>query len=285
MTLTPSSLRALLDRHGVRASRALGQNFLADPNTARRIVRLAEVDVDDLVFEIGPGAGSLTLALLDAGARVTALELDRTLPLVLADAILVSGLDPARVRVVSGDALTVDFGDLLGNERWTLVSNLPYNVATPIVMRVLEQAPNVDRMTVMVQREVGERWAAGPGTKDYGAVSVRLALRASAAVVGTVAPTVFVPAPRVDSALVRIERHRAPPVDVGSVVLFDRVVNAGFGQRRKMLRSSLTSALGATTEGILASAGVDPAARAETLGLAEWAGISRAAFGCTEAGA
>jgi 16S rRNA (adenine1518-N6/adenine1519-N6)-dimethyltransferase len=158
-----------------------------------------------------------------------------------------------------------------------VISNLPYNVATPIVMRLLEAAPTVTSILVMVQREVGERFAAGPGSKTYGAVSVKVSYFASAKVVGIVPPTVFVPAPKVESALVRIERHPAPPVDVPSPDHLFALVRAGFGQRRKMLRGALRVALGERLEEVLATAGVDGRVRAEELSLADWAAIAQAA--------
>lgn len=273
MALTPATIPALLERHGLAPSRALGQNFLADPNTARKIVRLARVEPGDAVLEIGPGIGSLTTALLDAGARVTAIELDRHVVPALLETV---GADT--IRLVEGDALVVDLPGLLATApRWHMVSNLPYNVATPIVMRVLETAPTVESLLVMVQREVGERLAAEPGTKTYGAPSVKVAYYASAGVVGMVPPTVFVPAPRVESALVRMVRHERPPVDVPSPAQLFALVRAGFGQRRKMLRGALRAELGDRVEQVLDAAGIDPRARAETLALADWAALARAA--------
>ena len=213
MALTPATIPALLERHGLRPSRALGQNFLADPNTARRIVRLAGIEPGARVLEIGPGIGSLTVALIEAGAAVTALELDRHVIPALEETV-----GAGTVRVVNDDALKVDLAGVMpvADAPWTVVSNLPYNVATPIVMRLLDDAPHVTSMLVMVQREVGERMAAGPGTKVYGAVSVKIAYYARAEVVGFVRPSVFIPAPKVESALVRIVRHPAPPVVVPS---------------------------------------------------------------------
>src|SRR5262249_24815088 len=155
--------------------------------------------------------------------------------------------------------------------------NLPYNVATPIAVRVLEEAPAVEALLVMVQREVGERWAAPPGGRGYGAVTVKFAFYGRAQVVGAVARTVFSPPPNVDSALVRIDRHQAPPVTVPSPEAMFGLVRAGFAQRRKMLRRALQPALGHRTAGVLAAAGVDPQARAETLDLDAWAAIARAA--------
>jgi 16S rRNA (adenine1518-N6/adenine1519-N6)-dimethyltransferase len=273
LALTPATIPALLERHGLAPSRALGQNFLADPNTARRIVRLAGVESGDRVLEIGPGIGSLTVALLEADARVTAIELDRHVVPALLDTV-----GEHAITLVTGDAMTVDLDALLvpADAPWRAVSNLPYNVATPIVMRLLEEAPTVRSLLVMVQREVGERLAAGPGTKAYGAASVKVAYFARARVVGIVPPTVFIPPPRVDSALVHLERHVAPPVDVPSADRLFALVRAGFGQRRKMLRSALRAELGDATGHLLAAAAIDPQARAETLTLADWARLARA---------
>jgi len=275
LPLTPATIPALLERHGLSPSRALGQNFLADPNTARRIVRLAGVEAGDRVLEIGPGIGSLTVALLEAGARVTAIELDRHVVPALLDTV-----GPDAITLLTGDAMTIDLDAVLTADGdtggpWTAVSNLPYNVATPIVMRLLEDAPRIGSMLVMVQREVGERLAAGPGTKAYGAVSVKVAYFASARVVGIVPPSVFVPAPRVESALVHLVRHPQPPVDVPSAARLFALVRAGFGQRRKMLRGALRTDLGDRTEADLVAAGIDPRARAETLTLDDWARLAR----------
>ena len=272
-SLTPGAVRDLLAAHDCQPSRALGQNFLADPNLARKIVRLADVHEGDRVLEIGPGIGSLTVALAEAGAQVVALELDRHLLPVLADVL---DDDPA-VTVHQGDALDVDLQALMGGDDWSCVSNLPYNLATPMIMRLLEEFPAMSRCLVMVQREVGERLVAGPGTKAYGAVSVKVAYYANARIAGTVAATVFVPAPKVGSALVRFDRLAAPPVDVPSTDALFRLVRAGFAQRRKTLRRSLSAALGDRTEAVLAAAGIDGQTRAEALVLDDWARLCREA--------
>jgi 16S rRNA (adenine1518-N6/adenine1519-N6)-dimethyltransferase len=272
--LTPASIADLLDRHGLRPSRALGQHYLADPNTARRIVRLAGVQPGDSVLEVGPGVGSLTLALAEAGARVTALELDRHVIPALEEVVV----DAPEVRVVQGDALDVDLAELLDSgPHWSVVANLPYNVATPIVVRLLESEPRVSSLLVMVQREVGERLAASPRTKAYGAVSVKVAYFAAAHVQGVVSPNVFYPPPKVDSALVRLERHAAPPVSVPSTDDLFALVRAGFSQRRKMLRRALQPVLQDATTATLERAGVSPTARAEQLDLDAWAAVARAA--------
>jgi 16S rRNA (adenine1518-N6/adenine1519-N6)-dimethyltransferase len=227
------------------------------------------------VLEIGPGAGSLTVELVASGARVTALELDRHLVPVLDDVLERRGIAD-RVRVECGDALTTDLAALLAGEPHAMVSNLPYNVAVPIVMRVLESVPLVPRLVVMVQREVADRLVAAPGGKEYGAVSVRVAYHAAARRVGVVPASVFLPPPRVDSALVEIVRHLVPPVVVASPDLLFALVRAGFAQRRKMLRRALRTELGDSTEPALAAAGIAPTARAESLDLETWAALARA---------
>lgn len=268
MTLTRTQVTGLLERHGLSPSRALGQNFVADPNTVRRIVRLAGVEAGDPVVEIGPGVGSLTTALVDAGALVTAVELDRHLLPVLEETVV-----PLGVRVVHGDALHLDWEPVLaGHDRWSLVANLPYNVATTIVLELLDRVPAITSMLVMVQREVGERLAAGPGDKAYGIPSVKVALWATAEIAGRVPATVFVPQPRVESALVRIRRLPGPAVDVDHEALM-ALVRRAFGQRRKMLRRSLAGVV--TTEQFDA-AGIDPATRPEQLGVAQWGSLTAA---------
>lgn len=275
--LSPTDVRGLLAAHDLKPSRALGQNFLADPNTARRIVRLAGVGPGDRVLEIGPGIGSLTVALAEAvqpGGEVVALEVDRHLLPVLGEVVG----DVAHVRVVRGDALTIDYGPLLGPAGpWTMVSNLPYNIATPLMARLLEEVPALSVLSVMVQKEVAERLVAPPGTPACGAISVKVAYHATAGVVGLVPPTVFIPRPRVDSAIARFERRPAPPVQVPSADGLFALARAGFGQRRKTLRQALRPLLGTEVEAVLADAGVAPMARAETLTLDEWAALARAA--------
>ena len=308
--LTPATVHALLTEHGIRPKRSLGQNFLVDPNTARRIAAAAGVEAGDRVLEIGPGLGSLTLALLERGADVFALEFDARLALALRSVLESAGVavegeqddnpwtgatrvgddesgEPqtprgqARVRV--GDACSVSWAELLdagssGNETaWSCVSNLPYNVAVPVVMGLLDDAPAVERLLVLVQREVGERLAARPGDEHYGAVSVKVAYYAEARVVGTVPPTVFLPRPKVDSALVRMERRTQPSVSVPSAPELFTLVRAGFAQRRKTLRRSLQPLLGERTGDVLSAAGVAPSSRAEVLGLDEWAALARSA--------
>jgi 16S rRNA (adenine1518-N6/adenine1519-N6)-dimethyltransferase len=259
--LTRAQVTDLLARAGRSPSRALGQNFVVDPNTVRRIARLAGVGPGDRVIEVGAGLGSLTLALAETGASVTAVEIDRHLVPLLREAV-----EPVGVAVVEADATTLDWAALLGDGPWVLVANLPYNVATPLVADLLDGVPAITRMLVMVQREVGERLAASAGDEAYGAVSVKVAYWAQAKVVGQVPATVFLPKPNVESALVAIERRPQPAVEADRERLF-MLVRTAFGQRRKMLRRSLA---GVVTEEGFACAGVRPDARPEELGVEAW---------------
>jgi 16S rRNA (adenine1518-N6/adenine1519-N6)-dimethyltransferase len=273
VTLTRGEVLDLLERHHLRPSRALGQNFVTDPNTVRRIARLADVGPGDHVVEVGAGLGSLTLALAETGAAVTAIEADRYLVPVLRSVV-----DGRGVEVVEADALQMDWGALLGEEHWVLVANLPYNIATPLILDLLEGAPGIDRMLVMVQREVAERLAAPAGAPGRGGVSVKTEYWASSALVGRVPATVFVPKPKVESALVRLDRRPKPAVDVDRARLF-RLVETGFGQRRKMLRRSLAGVVDAEC---FAEADVAPEARPEELSLEQWARLARCASSTPE---
>ena len=266
--LTRRDVVALLEAHGLAPSRALGQNFVVDPNTIRKVVELAAVAPGDPVVEIGAGLGSLTTALAEAGAEVTAVELDKHLVPVLREVVA-----DTSVRIVEADARTVDWDDLLaGHERWSLVANLPYTIATPLVADLLDDVPSIERMLVMVQREAAERLAAGPGTKVYGIPSVKVAYWARAEVVARVSPNVFLPRPNVESALVRIVRRPEPATAADPDRLF-ALVRAGFGQRRKMLRRSLS---GLVAPDDFERAGVAPESRAEDLDVVAWGRLAGA---------
>ena len=266
MTHSRPRITELLGGNDLAPRRDLGQNFVADPNTVRRIATLARVGPGDRVVEIGAGLGSLTLALADTGADVTAVEVDRGIVPVLRQVVA----DRANVDVVEGDAMHLQWSDVLARrdhsdvDDWVLVANLPYNVATPLVCDVLDFVPQVQRILVMVQREVAERFAAAPRTSAYGAVSVKIAYWGSARVVGAVPASVFVPRPNVESSLVEIVRHEPPTTDPD--VLFPLVKQA-FGQRRKMLRKSLAGVVAADA---FESADVAPTARPEELDVAAW---------------
>ncbi len=265
MTHTRKEVLALLDTYGLKPSRALGQNFVVDPNTVRRIARLAEVGPGDLVLEIGAGLGSLTLALLETGARVEALELDTYLIEPLRTVV-----EPLGARVHHVNALDANYEQILEGRHAVVVANLPYNIATPLVLHLLETVPLISRMLVMVQKEVGERLAAHARDEAYGAVSLRVQYFADARVLGKVGPNVFVPKPNVDSALVdirRLDRVRVDPSIVNETDLFE-VIRTSFGQRRKMLRRSLA---GWASEGVFERAGIAETRRPEELTLEEFA--------------
>lgn len=268
MTHSRTRIHDLLGEAGLAPRRDLGQNFVADPNTVRRIAALAKVGPGDHVVEIGAGLGSLTLALAELGAEVTAVEVDRGVVPVLREVVA----EHPSVTVVEADATTVDWTALLaGSPSWTLVANLPYNVATPLVCDLLDDVPEIRSMLVMVQREVAERFAAPPGSKQYGAVSVKVAYWASASVAGLVPASVFVPRPNVESALVRIDRREPPRAD--RALLFS-LVRTAFNQRRKMLRRSLS---GVVPPEVFEAAGVSPEERPEQLGLDAWVRLADAA--------
>ncbi|HEX2029786.1 MAG TPA: 16S rRNA (adenine(1518)-N(6)/adenine(1519)-N(6))-dimethyltransferase RsmA [Actinomycetota bacterium] len=260
-------------RHGIRPRKSLGQHFLADANLARAIAREAGAAPGTRFLEVGAGLGSLTVALAEAGAEVLAVEVDPRLTAALTE--LVDDLDA--VEVLRADATSLDWGSVLDTAPRRMASNLPYNVAVPVLLDLLDRAPTVDPLVVMVQREVGERLAAAPSTPAYGAVTLRVAYRARARVVRRVPPSVFWPEPQVESVLVRVERH-PPPVDAPEEALF-RLIGEGFGQRRKTLAGALVR-LGlerGRAREIVAQAGLDAAVRAEALGLEELAAVLAAA--------
>jgi 16S rRNA (adenine1518-N6/adenine1519-N6)-dimethyltransferase len=269
VTLSRADASRQLEGAGLRAKRALGQNFVVDANTVRKIARLANVDNHRHVLEIGAGLGSLTLALAETGALVTAVEVDdQLLPL------LRENVDPIdNITVVHADAMKLNWSTLLeGGEDWALVANLPYNVATPLVADVLDFVPQVQRMLVMVQKEVGERFCASPSTEAYGALSVKVAFHATARIAGIVPPTVFLPRPNVDSALVEIVRHKEPiDAQINQKELFS-LVRMGFAKRRKMLRGSLA---GRVSPEQFEEAEIAPTARAEELSVHDWMRLAR----------
>jgi 16S rRNA (adenine1518-N6/adenine1519-N6)-dimethyltransferase len=274
LTHSRPAIRGLLDDHGLAPRRDLGQNFVADPNTVRRIADLARVGPGDHVVEIGAGLGSLTLALAETGASITAVEVDRGVVPVLATVVEESGV--GNVTVVEADAMTADWESLIDptvEGGWTLVANLPYNVGTPLVCDVLDDVPHVTRILVMVQREVAERFAATPGSHAYGAISVKASYWGRARIVGHVPASVFFPKPNVESALVEITRREPPDADPRALFA---LVRTAFGQRRKMLRKSLT---GIVTSEQFDAAEVEPTARPEALGVDAWVRLTNTLAG------
>ncbi|WP_158842468.1 16S rRNA (adenine(1518)-N(6)/adenine(1519)-N(6))-dimethyltransferase RsmA [Saccharothrix deserti] len=275
--LGPADVRRLAAELDIRPTKKLGQNFVHDPNTVRRIVTAAALRPDDVVLEVGPGLGSLTLALLPSCRALVAVEIDE----VLADRLPLTVTERApdladRLSVVHADAMRVTAAQM-PVEPTALVANLPYNVAVPVVLHLLAELPSLRTGLVMVQSEVADRMAAGPGSKVYGVPSVKLAWYADARRAGPVPRSVFWPVPNVDSALVAFERH--PPLSTVDHKRLFSLVDAAFAQRRKMLRGALSGWAGSAAEAerLLVAAGVDPAVRGEQLGVSDFVRIAEVA--------
>lgn len=272
--LGPAQVRELAGRIGLRPTKTWGQNFVVDSGTVRKIVRTAGVRPGERVVEVGPGLGSLTLGLLDAGAQVVAVEIDPVLAEHLPTTVAARVPGAAeRLTVVGADALSLT--ELPGAPPTALVANLPYNVAVPVLLAFLARFDSLDRALVMVQSEVADRLVAPPGSRTYGIPSAKVAWYASARPAGTIGRAVFWPVPRVDSALVAIER-REPPATTASREQVFAVVDAAFAQRRKMLRSALAGLAGSSSsaQAALEAAGVDPTERGERLDIAAFARIA-----------
>lgn len=255
--LTPTDVRRLLQEHGLAPRRSAGQNFVTDPNTVRKIVRDAGVGPQDTIVEIGPGLGSLTIGLAEVARQVVAVEVDAGLVRALARTVG----DRSNVTIVHADALETDLGELVPDRRARLVANLPYNVATPLVMQVLA-GDRIDELFVMVQREVGQRWGARPGSEAYGAVSVKIALAADVELIAEVPRRVFHPVPKVASVTVRLTRAGSLTREERAVI--GEIVDAAFASRRKTMRNNLRR-IHPDIESRLQAVGIDPGARAEQL--------------------
>lgn len=274
--LGPAQVRALAAGLGLRPAKQRGQNFVVDPNTVRRIVRTAGLEPFEAVLEVGPGLGSLTLGLLDVAASVVAVEIDAVLAARLPLTVLERAPSLAeRLAVVVADAMVVDRADLPGPDPTALVANLPYNVAVPVLLHLLEVLPSLRRVLVMVQAEVADRLAADPGSKVYGVPSVKARWYGEVRRAGSVGRTVFWPAPNVDSGLVALLRRDPPTTSASRAEVF-AVVDAAFAQRRKTLRAALAGWAGspAAAEAVLRAAGVDPGARGEQLDVAAFARLA-----------
>jgi 16S rRNA (adenine1518-N6/adenine1519-N6)-dimethyltransferase len=260
-------LRELFEIHGIRPHKELGQNFVVDPNTIRKVVDIAGDLSERTVLEIGAGAGSLTLGLARAARRVIAVEFDARIVPALRESV--DGID--HVEVVQADAMKLDYAAVEATE---VVANLPYNIAVPLVITVLENAPQISSLTVMAQREVGERLAATPGRKAYGQVSVLVGYWTKTVVAARISRNAFYPVPAVDSVLVRLDRREPPEVEYARL---NKVVKTAFAQRRKTLRNTL-GPLGSSVseiEDAIRTAGIEPGARPETVSLNGWVAITR----------
>ena len=274
--LGATDIRALAEELGVRPTKTLGQNFVIDGNTIRRIVAAADIRPDETVLEVGPGLGSLTLGLLDAAATVVAVEIDPVLAGKLPATVAQRRPEAAaNLHVVLGDGMRITE---LPAEPTALVANLPYNVAVPVVLHLLEHFPSLQHGLVMVQDEVADRMAAKPGSKTYGVPSVKAAWYATMRKAGVIGMNVFWPAPKIASGLVGFTRHEPPETRASREEVF-AVIDAAFAQRRKTLRAALAGWAGspAEAEKALRAAGVDPTARGEVLDIAAFARIAEAA--------
>ncbi|NLU36377.1 MAG: 16S rRNA (adenine(1518)-N(6)/adenine(1519)-N(6))-dimethyltransferase RsmA [Clostridiales bacterium] len=279
-TLTsPKYLKSLLSRHGFSFSKSLGQNFLIDENILNKIVQGAQLASDDYVLEIGPGVGTLTAALARHAAKVVAVEIDRSLKPILDETL--EGFN--NVEVVYGDILKLDLEELtkdrLEGRPFKIVANLPYYITTPIIMRFLENDCSYTSITVMIQQEVAARMAAGPGSKEYGALSVAVQFYTRPRLICKVPASVFLPPPKVGSIVIALDRRNKPAVDVEDTACFFKIVRAVFAQRRKTLLNNLVSAgiTGLDKAALsqkLSRLGIDPERRGETLSLEELALIS-----------
>lgn len=270
--LGAAEIREIAARIGVNPTKKLGQNFVVDANTCRRIVKVADVRSEDVALEIGPGLGSLTLALLEIARSVVAVEIDPRLAAELPLTVEAHGFAPEKLIVRNEDALTTQSLPL---DPTILVANLPYNISVPVLLHFLEKFPTIRSGVVMVQSEVADRLVAKPGSKNYGSPSVKSTWWADLSGAGNVARQVFWPIPNVDSSLVRFVRH-APAGDEEQRGLTFSVIDAAFAQRRKMLRGALSQLFDGQAEAAIAKAGIDPTARGETLLLGDFIRIARA---------
>jgi 16S rRNA (adenine1518-N6/adenine1519-N6)-dimethyltransferase len=276
--LGAADIRRIAAEAGISPTKKLGQNFVIDPGTVRKIVRESGIGSDDLVLEVGPGLGSLTLGILEVGAHLTAVEIDPPLAARLPSTVSEYNRDGAnRLNIVNQDALLLQDTNLpaeYGTTDFTLVANLPYNVATPILLTLLERFPHLTRFLVMVQKEVADRLVASPGTKIYGTPSAKLAWYGTAKRAGTIGRNVFWPAPNVDSALVLFTRDKAEARDMNSRASVFDLIDAAFQQRRKTLHAALRQRVG---DQAYALSGIDPTRRGETLGIDEFMRLNAAA--------
>lgn len=284
----PSTIADIKKRYDFRLSRSLGQNFITDPGLIQRIVEGSGAGSEDLIIEIGPGIGVLTAEAAETAAKVVAVEIDRKLIPVLSETLAGYG----NVEIVNQDILKTDLNKIIEAQRDAgsftggvkIMGNLPYYITTPIIMHILENHTAADSITIMMQKEVADRIKAGPGNKIYGAISVAVQYYCTVEQIAAVPREVFVPKPKVDSAVLRLSLRREKPVELADEKIFFACIKAGFGQRRKTLRNSLTGVRGLEKEDIdtiLSRTGIDPVRRAETLNIDEFAAIANeAAYFC-----
>jgi 16S rRNA (adenine1518-N6/adenine1519-N6)-dimethyltransferase len=270
--LGAAEVREIAERIGVRPTKKLGQNFVVDANTCRKIVKSADVGPDDVALEIGPGLGSLTLAMLETAKSVIAIEIDDRLALELPITADRHGFDSSKLTIITADAMQIS--ELPANPT-VLVANLPYNVSVPVLLRFLELFPTLRSGVVMVQSEVADRLVAKPDSKTYGSPSVKAAWWADLTSAGTVSRSIFWPVPNVDSSLVRFVRHESAGDEVLRKATF-KIIDAAFAQRRKMMRAALSDICGGSAQAsaIIEQSGIDPTIRGEALELADFIKIA-----------
>ena len=269
--LGAAEVRALADQLNLKPTKKLGQNFVVDANTCRKIVKLATVEKSDIALEIGPGLGSLTLALLEEASQVIAIEIDSRLANQLPITAAERGFDQDKLKVINADAISIRE---LSFKPTVLVANLPYNVSVPVLLNILEHFPTITRGVVMVQSEVADRLAAVANNKDYGSPTVKANWWAHLKIAGNVSRSVFWPIPNVDSSLVRFDRHLPAGSEAERVATFT-VVDHAFAKRRKMLRSALSQLFKSNAESALIQAGIDPTSRGEVLTVEQFLKIGK----------
>ena len=270
--LGAAEIREIAERIGVRPTKKLGQNFVVDANTCRKIVKSADVGPEDVALEIGPGLGSLTLAMLESAKEVIAIEIDDRLAAELPVTAKRHGFDSDKLRIINQDAMGIS---TLPLEPTVLVANLPYNVSVPVLLRFLELFPTLRSGVVMVQSEVADRLVAKPNSKTYGSPSVKVTWWADLSSAGTVSRSIFWPVPNVDSSLVRFVRHESAGDEALRKVVF-KIIDAAFAQRRKMMRAALSDMCGssAAASAIIEASGIDPTIRGEALELSDFIKIA-----------
>ena len=285
---SPSTIADIRERYNFQLSRSLGQNFITDRSIIERIVEGAGVGENDLVIEIGPGIGVLTAEAAEAAARVIAVEIDSKLIPILSETLA----EYDNIKVINQDILKTDVNKIIEEEKaagnftgaFRIIGNLPYYITTPIIMGLLESGVKADSITVMMQKEVADRIKASPGSKTYGAISAAVQYYCIVEQIASVPKEVFVPRPKVDSAVLNLHIRKEKPVELTDEKMFFACIRSGFGQRRKTLLNSLTGTAGLSKEdirNILSTAGIDPVRRAETLNMEEFAAIANEAAACS----
>lgn len=286
----PSTINEIKEKHGFKLSKSLGQNFLTDKGIIDKIVEASDISPDDLVIEIGPGIGVLTAEAAMRAAKVVSIEIDKALIPILKETLR----EYDNVEIINNDVLKINLNEIVEQNAAVnrqkiagvkIIGNLPYYITTPIIMKILEDGVRADSITIMMQKEVADRIKAKPGSKTYGAISAAVQYYCTVESVASVPKEVFVPQPKVDSAVLRLDIRKEKPVELLDESVFFSCIKSGFGQRRKTLANSMTGVCGLSKEQVLAAldgAGIDPVRRAETLDLTEFAKLANCVKRLTE---